>query len=221
MDAADSQILREVFMKKSLSLVFFLILICGSLFPADGRIIFNIYGDGINVPENDFTDQESLYKVFFEAKAAVKVWTNLYGWASYGYLPIHEEWTGWNSKNSFEKDIQVERRLGKRVISGGLGYYAGFLQKDQFAVRLDVGVCSITNRVEKETSALDTRRLLISETAQQSALGLRGTLAFTYGFYKNFFAELSGGYLYAVDTIDDVKTNLGGWVLQVGLGINL
>ncbi len=208
-------------MKKSLSLVFFIVLISGSLFPADGRIIFNIYGDGIQVPENKFTDQESMYKIYFEAKAALKVWTNLYGWASFGYLPIHEEWTGWSSKNSFEKDIQVERTLGKRVISGGLGYYAGFLRKDQFAVRLEGGVCSITNRIGLDTSDLATGRLLLSESAQQSAIGLRGSLAFTYGFYKNVFAELSAGYMYAIDSIDEVKTNLGGWVLQLGLGINL
>jgi len=216
-----AKILREVFMKKLLCLFFVIFLIAGSVYAASGRIIFNVYGNGINLPENSFTDQESLYKMYFEAKAAFKIWTNLYVWASHGYLPIHDEWTGWSSKNSFAKDISVERTLGKRIVAGGLGYYAGFLRKDQFAMRFDAGVCSITNNIDQETSDIHSNQLMHSETTKQAAIGLRGNLAITYGFYKKFFAEISGGYMYVYDTIDDVRTNLGGWVLQLGLGINL
>lgn len=208
-------------MKKSLCLVLLVFLITGSVYAAGGKIIFNVYGDFLSMGKNNFTGQEKQSKIYFEAKAAVKFWRNLYLWGSHGYFPIRENWTGWNSKNSFAKDISVERTLGKRIVSGGCGFFAGFFEKEQFAARAEIGVCSITNDIDTATSRLDTDQLILNQTARQAAIGLRGNLSFTYGLYKNLFAELSGGYMYVSDKIDDVRTNLGGWHLQLGFGINL
>ena len=208
-------------MKKSLCLVLLVFLISGSVFASGKKIIFNVYGDCLSLAQNNFTGQDSQYRVFFEVKAAVAVSGNFYLWASHGYFPIHDDWTGWDSKDSFEKDISVERTLAKRIMAGGLGYFAGYFEKDQFALRAEVGVCSIANDIDQTTSSLGTSKLLLSETAKQAGIGVRGNLAVTYGLYKNIFAELAGGYMYATDTIDDVRTNLGGWHLQLGFGINL
>jgi hypothetical protein len=208
-------------MKKLLCLVFVGVLISGSVFAAGGKIILNVYAEGLSLPKNNFTGQESQYRIFFEAKAAVKVWGNIYLWASHGYFPISDDWTGWDSKNSFTKDISVERTLGKRIISGGIGYFAGFFEKDQFALRVEAGACSITNNISTTTSSIDKGEALLVETTSQAGIGLRGNLSVTYGLYKNIFAELSGGYMYVTDKIDDVRTDLGGWHLELGLGINL
>jgi hypothetical protein len=221
LDAAGRQKFLEVCMKKLLSLFVVVFLVSGSLFAAGGKIIFNVYADGLSMPINNLTGQASQYKVYFEAKAAVEIWQNLYLWASHGYLTTNENWTGWSSKDSFEQDIRVERQLAKRIVSGGVGYFIGYFEKDHFAVRADVGICSITNSTDKTTSDINTNEFLHAETAKQGAIGARGNLAFTYGIYKNIFAELSGGYMYVFDKIDDVRTNLGGWHLQLGLGINL
>jgi hypothetical protein len=208
-------------MKKSLCLVLLVFLISGSVFAAGKKIIFNVYGDCLSLAKNNFTGQDSQYRIFFEAKAAVAVRGNFYLWASHGYFPIRDDRTGWNSKDSFDKDISVERTLAKRIISGGIGYFAGYFEKNQFAMRAEVGACSITNTIDTTTSSLSTNKLLLSETAKQAGIGLRGNLAVTYGLYKNVFAELAGGYMYVTDKIDDVRTNLGGWHLELGFGINL
>jgi hypothetical protein len=208
-------------MKKALGLFFIVLFFSGFAFAAGGKLIFNIYGNGLDLPANSYTGQKSQYKIYFEAKAAVEVRGNMYLWASHGYFPLRDDWTGWDSKNSFAKDISVERKLAKRILSGGIGYFAGYLEKDQFALRAEIGVCSITNNIDTATSNLETNELILAETAKQAAIGLRGNLAFTYGLYKNIFAELSVGYMYAIDKIDNVKTNLGGLHLQLGLGINL
>ena len=148
----------------------------------------------MDLPANNFTGQDSQYKIFFEAKAAYMILGNLYVWASHGYFPLHDSWTGWSSKNSFAKDISVERTLAKRIVSGGCGFFAGYFRKEQFAVRarnrrLFHRQCHRHDdqRSEHQLSSYS------AETARQAGIGLRGNLAFTYGLYKNVFGELSGG----------------------------
>ncbi len=211
----------EVCMKKSLCLILLVFLFSGSVFASGKKLIFNLYGNCLDLPVNNFTEQESQYRIFFEAKAAVQVSGNFYLWASHGYFPMRDDWTGWYSKNSFEKDIHVERTLAKRIISGGLGFFAGYFAKDQFAVRGEIGFCSITNNIDSTTSRIDTNAVMLAETARQAGNGVRGNLSFSYGLTKNIFSELSVGYMFVYDKIDDVRTNLGGLHLQVGLGINL
>ena len=88
-------------------------------------------------------------------------------------------------------------------------------------MRGEIGICSIANDIDTTTSTLNTNGFLFAETARQAGIGVRGNLAFTYGLYKNIFGELSVGYMYASKKIDDVRNNLGGLHLQLGLGINL
>jgi hypothetical protein len=206
-------------MKKSLGFVCTVFLTSSLAFAAGEKFIFSLYGNCLNLAENSFTDQASQNKVFFEAKAAVAVKGNLYLWASHGYFPLRDNWTGWDSKRSFAKDIHVERTLGKKIVSGGLGYYAGYLQQNQYAVRAEIGVCSIRNDIESTISDINTAEFLRTEAGRQTGIGARGNLAVTYGLYQNVFAEIAAGFMYASDKIDDVRSNLGGFHLAVGLGI--
>jgi len=208
-------------MKKSLCLVFMVLLFSGTAFAAGGRLIFTLYGNVLDLPANTYTAQESQYKVYFEAKAAYAFLGNLYLWASHGYFPLRDNWIEWSSKNSFAADLNIDRTLGKRIISAGCGFFAGYFEKNQIAVRMEIGICSIANDIDKTTSRINTKELLLAEATKQAGIGVRGNLAFTYGLYKNIFGELSVGYMYASDKIDDVRTNLGGLHLQLGLGINL
>jgi hypothetical protein len=208
-------------MKKLAGLVFAVFLFSGIVSAADGRFIFNIYGNYLSLPANDFTNQDSQQKVFLEAKAAVEVSGNIYVWASHGYFPLHDGWDGWSSKNSFSADLRSERTLAKRIIAGGAGIFMGYFAKSQLAVRTEIGICSVRNVIDSTTSDIGTNALIRSEESSQSGIGVRGNLSFTYGFYKNIFAELSGGYTYAADKIDGVLTNLGGFHLALGLGIQL
>jgi len=208
-------------MKKFAVLVFAVILFTGSISAAGGRFIFNLYSNYLSLPANSFTEQASRQKIFFEAKAAAAISGNIYLWASHGYFPLRDSWTGWGTKSSFAKDISTERKLAKRIIAGGGGVFFGYFEQNQFAVRTEIGICSITNVIEATVSSIATSEFIRSEESRQSGLGLRGNLAFTYGLYKNIFAEISGGYMLASDKIDDVRTNLGGFHLALGLGIQL
>jgi len=208
-------------MKKLVGLVLAGLLFSGVVSASDGRFIFNLYSNYLSLPANSFTNQDSRQKVFFEAKAAVAVSGNIYLWASHGYFPMRDTWTGWDSKGSFAQDISTERTLAKRIVAGGCGVYMGFFEQNQFAIRTELGICSISNKIDATVSSIATSQFIRSEDSRQSAIGLRGNLAFTYGFYKNVFVELSGGYMYASDKIDTVRNNLGGFHLALGLGIQL
>jgi hypothetical protein len=218
---APDRIPQEEGMKKFAGWIFAVFLFSGIVSAADGRFIFNIYGNYLSLPANNFTNQDSQQKVFFEAKAAVAVSGNIYLWASHGYFPLHDSWSGWSSKSSFAEDIRSERTLAKRIIAGGGGVFIGFFEKNQLAVRAEIGICSIRNVIDSTISDIASSAFIRSEESSQSGVGMRGNLSFTYGIYKNVFAEISGGYMYAADKIDSVRTNLGGFHLAMGLGIQL
>ena len=208
-------------MKKRMVAIVAFFIFAGSLSAERGRLILNLYGVGLNMAKNDFTSQDSRNKVYFEAKAAYAFSGNLYVWASHGYFPLRDNWQSWEKKSSFEPDALVERTLGKRVLAGGCGLYIGYFEPKGFGVRAEVGLCSITNAIDSTVSDMETDEIIRSVEARQRGLGLRGNLAFTYGLYRNIFAEISAGYMYAADKIDGVRSNLGGLHAALGLGIQL
>jgi len=208
-------------MKKFAFLVLAVILFTGSMSAAGGRFIFNLYSNYLRLPANSFTSQASQQKIYLEAKAAAAISGNIYLWASHGWFPLRDSWTGWSGKGSFAKDIQTERTLAKRIISGGGGIFLGYFAPQQIAVRIEAGVCGIANAIEAKVSKIATSEFVRSDESRQSAIGLRANLALTYGFYRNVFAEISGGYMLASDKIGDVSNNLGGFHLSLGLGIQL
>jgi len=208
-------------MKKLMVLVLTVVLFAGSVSAARGKVILNLYGSVMDMAKNNFTNQDSLNKVFFEAKAAVAVSGNLYVWASHGYFPVRDSWKGWEKKSSFNPDIFIERSLSKRVVAGGAGFYMGYFEPGQFAVRAEAGLCSIGNDIDSSVSAIGTEQHLRTTTDSQWGIGARLNLSVTYGLYRNVFAEVSAGYMYASDKIDDVRSNLGGFHLALGVGIQL
>ncbi len=208
-------------MKKRMVAIVAFLIFAGSLSAERGRLILNLYGVGLNVAQNNFTAQESRNKVYFEAKAAYAFSGNLYLWASHGYFPLRDSWKSWEKKSSFEPDALVERTLGKRVFAGGGGFYIGYFEPKELGVRAEIGICSIANAIESAVSDMKTDEIIRTVEARQRGLGLRGSLAFTYGLYRNIFAEISAGYMYAADKIDGVRSNLGGFHAALGLGIQL
>ncbi len=207
---------------KKLAALFVVALLSSSVLSASGgRAILNLYGTALNVAENKFTGQDSRQKVFFEAKAALAVSGNLYLWASHGYFPIRDSWKSWERKSSFAPDAQYERRLGKRVIAGGGGLYLGYFEPGQLGVRVEAGVCHIANDIDATATFIESGQFIRSLEGRQSGIGARGNLSFTYGFYRSLFAEVSAGYLYAADKIEGVRSNLGGFHLALGLGMQL
>lgn len=208
-------------MKKLMVLVFAVLLFASTVTASRGKAILNLYGTTLSVAANSFTNQDSRYKVFPEIKAAYPVSGNLYLWASHGYAPLRDSWKSWDKKSSFTEDITVERTVAKRVVAGGCGFFIGYFEPKEFALRVEAGLCSIANAIDLEVSDIDTKQLIRTVSARQWGLGARGNLAFTYGLHKNVFAELSLGYMFASDKIDSVRSSLGGFHLALGLGIQL
>jgi hypothetical protein len=208
-------------MKKLMVLVFAVLLFAGTVSASGGKLILNLYGTALNVAKNNFTDQASRTKAFFEVKAAYAVSANLYVWVSHGSFPLRDSWKSWEKKSSFAEDITVERTLSKRVIAGGCGFFVGYFEPGQFAVRAEAGVCSIANAIDSRVSFIEPEQFIRSEEASQWAPGGRANLSFTYGLYKNIFAEASLGFMYAPDKIDGERSNLGGFHLALGLGMQL
>jgi len=208
-------------MKKLAGLIFVVFLFSGIVSAANGKVMLNLYGSFLSLAENSYTDQASRNKVYFETKAAARISGNFYIWASHGYFPLHDSWDDWTSKAVFAADISVERTLSKRVVAAGCGFFAGYFEQNQVAIRTEVGICSITNDIESKISDIHTGEFLHTESAGQSGIGVRANLAVTCGLYKKIFGEIEAGFMYASDKIDAVRSNLGGFHLALGLGIQL
>ncbi|HOW45104.1 MAG TPA: hypothetical protein PK919_08035 [Candidatus Aminicenantes bacterium] len=208
-------------MKKLAALI--LVALSGSavLPAAGGRAILNLYGTGLKVAQNKFTEQERRDKAYFEVKAAFALSGNLYLWASHGYFPMRDSWKDWDQKGSFDPDLDVNRKLGKRIIAGGCGVYMGYFEPGQFAVRAEAGVCHVANDITTVSNYVADGGMLRTLEDRQRAIGGRASLAFTYGFYRSVFAELALGYTLAPDKTGGKRSNLGGVHLALGLGMQL
>jgi len=201
-------------------LIFCLATLLFSLFlSADNNFVFIIGGNYYTAADSNFKDMFGKKKYFPEGKLAVRLTGNLYIWGSCGYFSTTYRWNAWSNKGVLESDIEGKRTLDKLIISGGLGYYAGFLRKNDISVRLELGACRITNTIETTKNNIVTGEITNIEEEDEEGIGIRGNIGVTYGLYKTIFAEASLGYMYAQDTIDDEKINLGGFKLSLGLGI--
>ncbi len=201
-----------------------LYLVCAVLllaFPlaAKTKLILTVDGNYLQVAKNNYTEQAGQGKLFAEGKIAVTFFQNMYVWAGYGSLPLRDSVTEWSGKGAFEKDIWVDRTVTKRVASAGIGYFVGYLRQSQFAVKLELGVCRIANTIDGSLLDIDTREFIRSRSEKQTGTGYRFSLGGTYGLFRNLFAGVTVGVLYAGKSLDSVRSNLGGLQMAVGLGL--
>jgi hypothetical protein len=182
--------------------------------------IITIHGNYFSAADTDFSNRYGGKKIYPEGKIALKFFGNLFVWGSYGTYSAINSWNQWSNKTIENADIKVEDNVRKNLISGGLGYYIGYLEKNEFAVKIEVGVCKITNDYDKTSIRIASGSVITSETMQESGIGINGNFGITYGVYKNWlFTEANIGYLYVPDKIEDITINLGGLKLSLGLGI--
>jgi len=208
-------------MKRIVLSISTILLFAGVATASDTKFIFTLHGNYLNVADNTFTSQTGKKKIYAEGKAAVTIYQNLYLWGSYGTFPIHDTLSKWSSKGAFDADISVARVVEKRIFSGGVGFFIGYLEQEEISVMAEIGVCSITNFIDSTSTNINSNAIIQSEEAKQTGVGLRGNFGVTYGFFKNLFAEISIGYMYSADTIDSVRSKLGGLHYGLGIGIRL
>ena len=149
---------------------------------------------------------------------ALKITGNIFVWGSYAAFSSGNSGLKWSHKGLEVADIEVNDTLDRAIISGGLGYYVGLIEKGEFAVKIELGACKISNTEETVSSKIAGGSVISSEERTNSGIGIRGNLGITYGLYKNLFAEIAGGYLYATTKVEDYSINLGGLRFSLGLG---
>lgn len=204
-------------MKRKLILI--LVIFLSSVFASAQNVILSVSGNRISIADSE---DEALYggtRYFPEGKIALRLKGNFYLWGSLGFFSTRYDWQEWSNKGVVAADVQGENVLDKLIISGGLGYYMGFLRKNDISIKLEVGVCRISNSIELSKSMIQTSETISVEEQKEAGIGIRGNLGVTYGIYKNLFAEVTGGYLFATDKVDDKRVKLGGFQLTMGLGL--
>ncbi len=203
--------------KKILALILFVFL-CFGIAAAENFTIV-IGGSYLSIADNQYDLKYGGKKYFPEGKLSMRFTGNLYLWGSFGFVSSKFTWKQWSNKGVAESDLQGKSVADKMILAGGLGYYVGYIAPGEFSIKLEAGLCSISDNIKDTSTRLDNSQTVGSEKSKQSGLGFRGNFGVTYGLYKNFFAELSAGYLYASDTVDDQKVNLGGLRASLGIGL--
>ena len=200
-------------------LILLLVILLTSVFIPAQNVILSVSGSRISIADSE---DKLLYGgtgYFPEGKIALRFKGNVYLWGSLGLLSTSYDWREWSNKGVVEADIQGENVLDKLIISGGLGYYLGFLRKSDFSIRFELGACRISNSIELSKNTIRTNEPDSVEEQKEAGLGIRGNVGVTYGIYKNLFVEVSGGYLFATDKVDKKRVKLGGLQLAMGLGL--
>ncbi len=207
-------------MKKRM-LTFTAMMLWFSLFASAQNFVFTVGGNYLSPADSEFKTRFGDTKYYPEGKIALRFSGNLYLWGSCGFFSTRYNWVEWSNKGVINADIEAKDVLDKLIISGGVGYAMGFIRPHDFSVRVEVGACSITDSVETTKNDMDSEAIVSVTENKESGIGFRGNLGITYGLYKNFFAEISAGFLYATDKVNDKRVNLGGFRLALGLGIAL
>jgi hypothetical protein len=204
-------------MKRVLLFVVVMSLCLPMLLPAKKRFTIAAYGSYISMGDSSY---ETLYggdRLFPSGKITITFLGNLYAWGGYGYVPAAYEWTEWSNKGEPEADVGGRRESRKHLITGGLGFYIGYINKA--SVHLELGACHINNDIEATWTKIGSNQSIKSEQSKESGTGFVGNLGLTYGLTKNIYSEFSIGFLYAADKRNDERFNLGGLRLSLGLGI--
>lgn len=204
-------------MKRKVILI--LAIFLSSVFISAQNVILSASGNRISIADSE---DKALYGgtgYFPEGKIAFRLTGNFYLWGSLGFFTARYDWQEWSNKGVIAADVQGKNVLNKLIISGGLGYYLGFLRKNDISVKFEIGACRITNSIELSKNMIATNESVSVEKQKEAGIGIRGNVGVTYGIYKNLFAEVTGGYLFATDKVDDKRVKLGGLQLTMGLGL--
>lgn len=186
---------------------------------ADLNVTAIIYGNYFTVADNDFEDKYGGEKIFPEGKLALRLTGNMYIWGSFGYFPSSYKWTKWSNKGVVNVDLQGESVVDKQIISGGIGFFIGYIRPSDFALKGEVGLCYIANKDEVTYTYISDSSVLSTSNSEQNGLGFRANIGMTYGLLKHVYAEACIGYLYASEKVNEERINLGGLRLSMGLGL--
>lgn len=183
------------------------------------RVIISIRGNYLSGTDSSYKNLYEGKKYFPEGKIAFSFTGNLYVWANYGLLPASAEWSDWSNKEVIDPDLNVKTKSTKHFMSGGIGFRLGYLNPGEISIKLEAGMCKIRHREITKEYKIGSDKGTERGNRTTSGIGFHVELGVTYGLIKNIFAEISAGYLYATDKINEESVKLGGFKLGLGIGI--
>jgi hypothetical protein len=183
------------------------------------RFTFTIGGSYMSLADAEYGAKYGDQKYFPEGKLSFRFMGNFYLWGSFGLLSSKFTWKQWSNKGVAEADLEGKSVADKHITAGGIGYYIGYIAPGEISLKLETGICMVSDTIEDSTTRLDNNQTASLEESKKSAVGFRGNFGVTYGLFKSIFAEVSIGYIYAPDKVEDTRVNLGGLRASLGLGL--
>jgi hypothetical protein len=204
-------------MKKTL--IFVALILVTSVFVSAKDFTVTLYGDYFSVADAAYKDTYGGKKFFPEVKIAYRYKGNFYLWGSCGYLPANFKWDKWSNKGVVDADLKMKNSSNKLFFSTGLGYWIGYIDRGQIAVKMELGACSTYNPTEITEDNIITKKVTVTDRNKQWGLGLRGNFGISYGLTGTIFTEASIGYMYVWAKNNGDIINAGGFRLAMGLGL--
>lgn len=207
-------------MKRALLLIFLVLFLAATV--SAKTFMISVNGNYFSIADPVYEELYGSEKYYPEGKISLKITGNLFVWGSYGFLSASKNWEAWSHKGVVNADLNVEKITDKTIMAAGIGFFIGYIEEYQFAIKIEAGICHISNEVVTDTSFNTNSDQFASESLTESGIGIKGNLGITYGFFKNFFAELNIGYLYATEAAaieDNESIKLGGLKVALGIGI--
>lgn len=182
-------------MKKYCGIILIIMLLSGSLLAADYSLYFDLSGCYLASPDENFRSFYGEDSFFPELTAGIRVFGDFFLWAGYGFL----------SSKSITDYLQEEVKARQSYLSGGLGYRS--MITDDFGFKVTLGALQAAYKEE----GMDTE-------VSGSVLGFRADAGIIM-YLGKVYVELSNGYIYARDDVNDQKIKLGGYRVGLTFGI--
>jgi len=202
---------------KRLLICVLILFLSWTCFSAENLTIY--LGGNYLSPSDDYF--KTLYgdtKYFPEGKISLRLYGNIYLWGSFGFLKASYKWNEWSNKGLINPDLRGVSEVDKMIISGGVGYFVGYLRPRELSIKIEAGICNIQNSIETSKKQLSGETVAYIER-KESGIGFRGNFGVTYGLLKHLYSEVSIGVLWASDKIGDDNIKLGGFQASLGLGL--
>lgn len=206
-------------MKKTL--IFVALILVTSVFVSAKDFTVTLYGDYFSVADTGYKETYGGEKYFPELKITYRYKGNFYLWGGFGYLPANFKWDKWSNKGVVLADLKMKNASNKLFLSAGLGYWLGYIDQGQLAIKTELGFCSTYNAIEITENNIFTQKTTVTSESKKWGIGLRGNFGISYGLTKKMFTEASIGYMYVWAKEDKETINAGGLRLALGLGLKL
>ncbi len=182
-------------MKKTLSLLFLLVLVSGAPQAAE-NFSTAITGGALFPGDSGYKDVYGKSAFFPELKAGYALSEKIFVWAGYGFL----------YKKGETPVLKLEAKSSQHFLSLGAGYRGKLA--GQLGYEADLGLMIVAYKEEAmETSASGT------------AFGFRVDAGLTYVLFGPVFAVADVGYLYASEKVNGETIKPGGFKAGLGLGV--